>query len=136
MNRCKKMGVFVCVFLAAVNVVACGQQKGDEVVTIDESFTKQQESSVQIDESTNSETEENKTISAQESNTQTENIDTEMTASGLSTYPLREEKSFSQKAFSIYTDIRKLQDKAKTSYTLSTRRSWFGYELFFASKNS
>ena len=28
-----------------------------------------------------------------------------------------EEKSFSQRAFSIYTDIRKLQDKAKTSYT-------------------
>ena len=25
-----------------------------------------------------------------------------------------------QRAFSIYTDIRKLQDKAKTSYTLST----------------
>ena len=30
---------------------------------------------------------------------------------------MREEKSFSQRAFSIYTDIRKLQDKAKTSYT-------------------
>ena len=30
--------------------------------------------------------------------------------------PLREEKSLSQRAFSIYTDIRKLQDKAKTSY--------------------
>ena len=28
--------------------------------------------------------------------------------------PLREEKSFSQRAFSIYTDIRKLQVKAKT----------------------
>ena len=38
-----------------------------------------------------------------------------------------EEKSFSQRAFSIYTDIRKLQDKAKTSYTLSTRRLRFGY---------
>ena len=34
------------------------------------------------------------------------------------TCPLREEKSFSQRAFSIYTDIRKLQDKAKSSYTL------------------
>ena len=34
----------------------------------------------------------------------------------LSGCPLREEKSFSQRAFSIYTDIRKLQDKAKTSY--------------------
>lgn len=30
---------------------------------------------------------------------------------------MREEKSFSQRFFSIYTDIRKLQDKAKTSYT-------------------
>ena len=27
---------------------------------------------------------------------------------------MREEKSFSQRAFSIYMDIRKLQDKAKT----------------------
>ena len=35
----------------------------------------------------------------------------------LSTCPLREEKSFSQRAFSICTDIRKLQDKSKTSYT-------------------
>ena len=39
-----------------------------------------------------------------------------------------EEKSLSQRAFSIYMDIRKLQDKAKTSYTLSTRRLRFGYE--------
>ena len=31
-----------------------------------------------------------------------------------------EEKSFSQRAFSIYTDIRKLQDKAKTSYMSQT----------------
>ena len=49
--------------------------------------------------------------------------------SSLSGCPLRGEKSFSQRAFSIYTDIRKLQDKAKTSYTLSTRRPRFGYEL-------
>ena len=40
--------------------------------------------------------------------------------SSLPTCSLREEKSFSQRAFSIYTDIRKLQDKAKTSYTLIT----------------
>ena len=32
------------------------------------------------------------------------------------------------KGFFIFTDIRKLQDKAKTSYTLSTRRPRFGYE--------
>ncbi len=38
--------------------------------------------------------------------------------SSLPTCSLREEKSFSQRAFSIYTDIRKLQDKAKSSYTL------------------
>ena len=38
----------------------------------------------------------------------------------LSGCPLRGEKSFSQRAFSIYTDIRKLQHQAKTSYTLST----------------
>ena len=52
--------------------------------------------------------------------------------SSLPTCPLREEKSFSQRAFSIYTDIRKLQDKAKTSYTLSTRRLRFGYEQQFS----
>lgn len=46
--------------------------------------------------------------------------------------PLREEKFFSQGAFSVYTDIRKLQDKAKTSYTLSTRRLRFGYEQQFS----
>ena len=40
-----------------------------------------------------------------------------------------EEKSFSQRAF---FDIRKLQDKAKTSYTLSTRRLRFGYEQQFS----
>ena len=83
MSRCKKMGVLVCVFLATLNVVACGQEKGDEVVTTDASPTRQQESSVQIDESTNLEKEENKVISAEESNTQTENIDTEMTAEEL-----------------------------------------------------
>ena len=36
--------------------------------------------------------------------------------------------NYTQRAFSVYTDIRKLQDKAKTSYTLSTRRLRFGYE--------
>ena len=36
------------------------------------------------------------------------------------------------KGFSVYTDIRKLQDKAKTSYTLSTRRPRFGYESQFS----
>ena len=34
--------------------------------------------------------------------------------------PLREEKSFLKGLFFIYTDIRKLQEKAETSYTLIT----------------
>ena len=42
--------------------------------------------------------------------------------SSLSTCPLREEKSFSQRAFSIFTD----------SYTLRTRRLRFGYEQQFS----
>ena len=36
--------------------------------------------------------------------------------SSLPTCPLREEKSLSQRAFSIYTDIRKLQDKSKIKW--------------------
>ena len=39
--------------------------------------------------------------------------------SSLPTCPLREEKSFSQRDFSIFTDIRKLQDKAKAAHRLS-----------------
>ena len=102
MNRCKKIAILVCVFLTALNVVACGQVKGDEVVNKDESPTRQQDSSVQtvedtdleikedetanadessvnqqessmqIDESTNLETEEDKTIGVEESNAQTD----------------------------------------------------------------
>ena len=102
MNRCKKIAILVCVFLTALNVVACGQVKGDEVVNTDESPTRQQDSSVQtvedtdleikedetanadessvnqqessmqIDESTNLETEEDKTIGVEESNAQTD----------------------------------------------------------------
>ena len=101
MNRCKKIAILVCVFLTALNVVACGQVKGDEVVNKDESLTRQQDSSVQtvedtdleikedetanadessvnqqessmqIDESTNLETEEDKTIGVEESDAQT-----------------------------------------------------------------
>ena len=84
MNRCKKIAILVCVFLTALNVVACGQVKEDEVVNTDESPTRQQESSMQIDESTNLETEEDKTIGVEESNAQTdENIGTEMTTEEL-----------------------------------------------------
>ncbi|MBD9097591.1 MAG: hypothetical protein EGP89_01830 [Ruminococcaceae bacterium] len=37
--------------------------------------------------------------------------------------PFERGEIFSQRAFSIYTDIRKLQDKAKTSYTNSRERT-------------
>ena len=30
MNRCKKIVILVCVFLTALNIVACGQEKEDE----------------------------------------------------------------------------------------------------------
>lgn len=100
MNRCKKIAILICAFLTALNVVACGQAKGDEVVNkdespasqqesgvqtvestdleikedetanADESSVNQQESGMQIDGSTNSKTEEGKTIGAEESNAQ------------------------------------------------------------------
>ena len=47
---------------------------------------------------------------------------------------MREEKSFSQRAFSIYTDIRKLQDKAKTSYKI-LRESVDGSDNIVAAVN-
>lgn len=79
MNRCKKIAILICAFLTALNVAACGQAKGDEVVNKDESPARQQESGMQIDGSTNSETEEGKTIGVEESNAQMgENIGTEM----------------------------------------------------------
>ena len=101
MNRCKKIAISVCVFLTALNVVACGQATTDEVVNTDEPSTRQQESgvqtvegtdlaikedetanadessgnqqesSIQTVESKNLETEEDKTIGAEESNAQT-----------------------------------------------------------------
>ena len=41
----------------------------------------------------------------------------------LSGCPLREEKSFFSKGFFDFTDIRKLQEKAETSYTLITEEA-------------
>ena len=79
MNRCKKIAILIFAFLTALNVAACGQAKGDEVVNKDESPARQQESGMQIDGSTNSETEEGKTIGVEESDAQMgENIGTEM----------------------------------------------------------
>ena len=57
MNRCKKIAILVCVFMTVLNIVACGQEKGDE------SSINQQESSMQTVESIN---EEDKIIGAEE----------------------------------------------------------------------
>ena len=54
-------------FLTALNVVACGQVKGDEVVNTDESPTRQQDSSVQTVEDTDLEIKEDETANADES---------------------------------------------------------------------
>lgn len=84
MNRCKKITILICVLLTALNIVACGQVKKDEVVNTDESATSQQESNVQSVESINSETKRDETIDVEESNAQAgENIDSEMTTEEL-----------------------------------------------------
>ena len=67
MNRCKKIAILVCVFLTALNVVACGQATADEVVNTDEPSTRQQESSVQTVEGTDLEIKEDETANADES---------------------------------------------------------------------
>ena len=67
MNRCKKIAISVCVFMTALNVVACGQATGDEVVNTDEPSTRQQESSVQTVEGTDLEIKEDETANADES---------------------------------------------------------------------
>ena len=67
MNRCKKIAISVCVFLTALNVVACGQATTDEVVNTDEPSTRQQESGVQTVEGTDLAIKEDETANADES---------------------------------------------------------------------
>ena len=67
MNRCKKIVILVCVFLTALNAVACGKATGDEVLNTDESSVNQQESSVQTVEATDLETKEDETVNTDES---------------------------------------------------------------------
>lgn len=55
MNRCKKISIVAGILLTGLNISACGQVKGDEVVNTDESAASQQESSLQPAESTDSE---------------------------------------------------------------------------------
>lgn len=57
-----KLFALICVFLTALNIVACGQVKEDEIVNIEDFATYQQENSVQTVEHTNSEIKENETI--------------------------------------------------------------------------
>lgn len=84
MNRCKKITIFTCILLIALNIVACGQVKKDEVVNTDEFATSQQESNANAVESTDSETKGDETIDVEESNAQAgENIDSEMTSEEL-----------------------------------------------------
>ena len=85
MNRCKIIAILVCVFLTALNVVACGEAKRDDGVNMDESSTRQQESSEQTVEGAALEIKEDETANAdkssvnqQESSMQTvENINLE-----------------------------------------------------------
>lgn len=84
MNRYKKITILICVLLTALNVVACGQVKKDEVVNTDGSATSQQKSDAQVDESTDSVIKEDETIDVEESNAQAGgNIDSEMTTEEL-----------------------------------------------------
>ena len=67
--KCLVCGVAVveCVFLTALNIVACGQVKEDEIVNIEQVTTDQQENSAPTVEHTNSETKENETINEEKS---------------------------------------------------------------------
>ena len=67
--KCLVCGVAVvaCVFLTALNMVACGQVKEDEIVNIEQVTTDQQENSAPTVEHTNSETKENETINEEKS---------------------------------------------------------------------
>ena len=47
-------------------------------------------------------------------------------------FPFESGEILFSKGFFDFSDIRKLQDKPKTSYTLSTRRLRFGYEQQFS----
>lgn len=52
MIRHKKITILLCVFLTALNLVACGQVKEDKTVSVDEVATNQQENSTRTVEST------------------------------------------------------------------------------------
>lgn len=52
MNRCKKIPILVFVFLTALNIAACGQVKGEEVVNTDDASASHQENNAQAYENT------------------------------------------------------------------------------------
>ena len=67
MKKNWKFFVLVCVFLTVLNIVACGQVKGDEIVIIEEIDADQQENRAPAVEHTNSETKENEIINEEKS---------------------------------------------------------------------
>lgn len=52
MNRYKKIPILVCVLLTALNIAACGQVKGEEVVNTDDASASHQENNAQAYENT------------------------------------------------------------------------------------
>lgn len=67
MNRHKKRAMLVSILLTALNIVACGQIKEDEIVNTNESAANQQESNEQTVENIDIETKGKETINAEES---------------------------------------------------------------------
>ena len=63
----KKITIFACVFLTALDIAACGQVKTDEIVNIEEFTANKQENSTQTAECANSETKESEAINERES---------------------------------------------------------------------
>lgn len=52
MNKCKKIAIWICVFLTALNTGACGKEKKEEVVNTEKSTADKQESNTQEVENT------------------------------------------------------------------------------------
>ena len=67
MNKYKKRPLLACAFLMALNIAACGQVKEDEFVNIEDFAVSQQESDIQVGESTDSKDKEVETVNSEES---------------------------------------------------------------------
>ena len=67
MNKYKKRPLLACAFLMALNIAACWQVKEDEFVNIEDFAVSQQESDIQVGESTDSKDKEVETVNSEES---------------------------------------------------------------------